>query len=291
MSDQQPKPPEIRFISGLDLGKRKDWSALCVLKQTTTHEPLLEMEMTPAGPRVERTPMGLVTVRPGARHEPRPKTRTVRSYWMPALQRYDLGTDYHDIVDAVVASFSRPPLRGSMLAIDKTGVGEAVYEIFVRGFRQTLVTCYGCKGERFARGPERVAPCTTCKGQGKIKASVILRPIQITGGQTAKPIPDGSGWRVPKRELVSALDSLLSGKRLRIPDVLPMTNIGKDSREKVNATPLLVRELENFRVKINIETTNQSFEAWRERDHDDMVLATGMAAWVGEQGQQIFFMR
>jgi hypothetical protein len=45
----------------------------------------------------------------------------------------------------------------------------------------------------------------------------------------------------------------------------------------------LTRELQRFRSKININTGNESFEAWRAKGHDDMVLATALALWYGEQ--------
>jgi hypothetical protein len=41
--------------------------------------------------------------------------------------------------------------------------------------------------------------------------------------------------------------------------------------------------LGTFKVKININTGNESFEAWRERDHDDLVLAVALACWFGER--------
>ena len=41
----------------------------------------------------------------------------------------------------------------------------------------------------------------------------------------------------------------------------------------------LKQELLNFRVKVNVSTAHDSYEAWREGDHDDLVLATGLALW------------
>jgi hypothetical protein len=36
-------------------------------------------------------------------------------------------------------------------------------------------------------------------------------------------------------------------------------------------------------VKINIATGHDSYEAWREGDHDDLVLAVALACWTGER--------
>jgi len=41
----------------------------------------------------------------------------------------------------------------------------------------------------------------------------------------------------------------------------------------------LKRELLNFRVKVDPKTAHDSYEHWRESEHDDLVLAVSMAAW------------
>jgi hypothetical protein len=46
--------------------------------------------------------------------------------------------------------------------------------------------------------------------------------------------------------------------------------------------PLLVKELENFRVHVTL-ARNESPESWREGQHDDLVLAAALAAWMGER--------
>lgn len=44
----------------------------------------------------------------------------------------------------------------------------------------------------------------------------------------------------------------------------------------------LAKELETFRVKVTPDR-NEVFETWREKDHDDLVLALAMAAWTARQ--------
>ena len=90
----------------------------------------------------------------------------------------------------------------------------------------------------------------------------------ITAGQTVSVADDGS-FRVPKKELVTCLQILLQANRLKIVRSLP-------------AASLLVSELLNFRVKITA-AANETFEAWRERDHDDLVLALAIAVWYAER--------
>jgi hypothetical protein len=93
--------------------------------------------------------------------------------------------------------------------------------------------------------------------------------ITITAGHEASPRPS-SGWNVPKKELVAAAQSALQGHRLVIAPAL------REART-------LRQELSNFKVKINIASATESFEAWREGQHDDLVLACCLAVWQGEQ--------
>jgi hypothetical protein len=43
--------------------------------------------------------------------------------------------------------------------------------------------------------------------------------------------------------------------------------------------PELKKELLNFKRKINLKTGHDSYEHWREGDHDDLVLACALACW------------
>ena len=93
-------------------------------------------------------------------------------------------------------------------------------------------------------------------------------PITITGGHEVTKSAAGE-LRVPKKELVGGLQVLLQTRRLKVARALP-------------EAATLVRELETFRVKVT-EAANETFGAWREGQHDDLVLAVGLAAWVGEK--------
>ena len=91
--------------------------------------------------------------------------------------------------------------------------------------------------------------------------------ITITGGDQVQS--DGREFRVPKRDLVSILLVALQSNRLRIAKALPMA-------------PVLLEELLNFKAKISV-SGHDSYAAWRESIHDDLVLATAIACWVGER--------
>ena len=96
-----------------------------------------------------------------------------------------------------------------------------------------------------------------------------LNPIgvMIHGGD--KATNDGDSWRVPKRDLAGVLQVLLQSGRLKI-------------ASKLQLGPVLSAEMLNFKVKIDLATAHDSYSAWREQDHDDLVLSVALAAWYGE---------
>ncbi len=47
--------------------------------------------------------------------------------------------------------------------------------------------------------------------------------------------------------------------------------------------PILQQEMLNFKVKIDPQRAHDSYSAWREADHDDLILSVALAAWYGEQ--------
>ncbi len=149
------------------------------------------------------------------------------------LQRWQLRTSYMAIVADVVKMINnlepwRSPDYKPVLAVDATGCGAPVIDLF--------------KAE-------------------KIKAE--LRPIQIVGGATVSQ--EFGMTRVPKRDLVSAVQVGLQNKTLKIASTLPEADT-------------LARELQNFTVKIT-DSANDVYGAWREGTHDDLVLAVAMALW------------
>jgi hypothetical protein len=90
----------------------------------------------------------------------------------------------------------------------------------------------------------------------------------IHGGATMnRATPDV--YSIPKRDLAGVVRTVWESGRVKIAKGL-----------KESAT--LVRELQTFTVKINIATGNESFEAWRSRDHDDLVFSVALALWYAE---------
>jgi hypothetical protein len=142
------------------------------------------------------------------------------------LARFALGTRYPAIVDDVAKMLANPVLEGATLVVDGTGVGRAVIDMFVTA------------------GMNPIA-------------------ITITGGDAVTR--DGSYYRVPKRDLVGAVQVPLQAKRLKFAESLPLAST-------------LVDEMLAFRVKIT-ETAHDTYGSWREGSHDDLILSVMMATW------------
>src|SRR5215212_6903763 len=137
-------------------------------------------------------------------------------------------TLYPDVADRVEALMDSPQLAGnSELVIDATGVGPAVTDIFSK------------RGRSF-------------------------KAVKIHGGDSETN--EQGVYRVPKRNLVSALQAALQTGTLKIASSLALAGV-------------LREELLNFRIKINLATGHDSYEHWREGDQDDLVLAAALAVW------------
>jgi len=226
---------EVTWFSGLDLGQSKDFTAFVTLEcRRMREQPVVPHHVV--GPRFDKKGYPILHPPP----PPRPPYDPTRRYAIRGIERFDLGTSYPKIIDWVVARFATSPLLHTTLAIDQTGVGRAVVDMFK-----------------------------------KARPQARLRPITITGG--TQVLLEGSGFKVPKKELVSICQVLLQSRRLSAAARIPHVNT-------------LLRELENFKVKINANA-NETFEAWREKDHDDLVLALSLAAWLAERGRREFWVR
>lgn len=144
------------------------------------------------------------------------------------IQRFKLGTSYPAIVAAVVELMQKPPLTAdTALVVDATGVGRAIVDMIAQS-GQPLV------------------------------------PVSIHAGEEAF-WADGY-WRVPKRDLMAVVQSLLQTGRLGVSTHLPEAET-------------LTRELLNFTVKVT-DQGRATFSA-RVGEHDDLVLAVALACYHG----------
>lgn len=225
------------YYLGLDLGQKSDYTAVAVIEEPVWIEPwsaqpgrwarALGLRRGGWVSPQDIDPLSLEEILSANYYNGKPAGVPLACRH---LQRFELGTPYPAIVGHIRQMLATPPLadRRTALVVDATGVGVGVVDQFVHSGLSPI-------------------------------------PVSIHGGE--KTTPDGSGgYRVPKRDLVGAVQILLQSERLKI------------SRELPEAAPLR-RELQNFRVKIDPRTAHDSYSHWREAEHDDLVLATALAAW------------
>lgn len=93
-------------------------------------------------------------------------------------------------------------------------------------------------------------------------------PVHVHGGAEVTRAP--RGYNVPKRDIVSSTQVLLQQDRLHFARTMPLME------------PLF-HELASFRARINEQTAHDTYSAWREQDHDDLVFALAIACWWGEK--------
>jgi hypothetical protein len=136
------------YILGIDFGQSNDPTALALLEHTLEREPI---------------------------------------YQLRALHRFPLGTPYTQLVDKITERVKDKPLaRRTRVAVDATGVGAPVVDLF----RKHL-------------------------------PHVRLFAITITGGANLSGA--GTNPHVPKRDLISTTTVVLEQRRLRIATALPET--------------------------------------------------------------------
>jgi hypothetical protein len=101
-----------------------------------------------------------------------------------------------------------------------------------------------------------------------------LNPVGIMIHGGANVSKEGSKMNVPKRDLVGVMQVLLQSGRLKVAAKLALGSI-------------LQSEMLNFKVKIDPVTAHDSYSAWRENEHDDLVLSAAMACWYAEQAEPV----
>jgi hypothetical protein len=155
------------YYCGLDLGQSKDYSAFCTLERLGTN--------------IENF-----------------------TYHCRFLHRWPLKTRYTDIVEDVLKWTNSPTVtknvqHRTILAVDQTGVGAAVVDLF----RRT-----------------------------EMRSKLI--PIMITAGHQVTK--DSFSIKIPKRELVSAVAVGLQSRTLRIAPELPLSEMLIKELENFNST-------------------------------------------------------
>ena len=138
------------------------------------------------------------------------------------------GTPYTAISARTAKLLATPPLSGGCaLVVDATGVGLAVLDLL---------------------------------------RAVGLRPVPVTITSGDKTTYENGSYRVPKRDVVAAVQVALQQGTLKLADGLPLG-------------PVFLQEMLAYRMKISA-TGHDTYANWRsDSEHDDLVLSVALAVW------------
>jgi hypothetical protein len=166
------------------------------------------------------------------------------------LERYPLRTPYPEMVAQVAALVEDPQLRTTR---QDHRLGIRVLEepdllVDATGVGRPVVDLFKERGLKY-------------------------KAITITGGNKVTVASLGGGYGVPKRDLIGALEVPFHSGRLKVAAGLALWET-------------LRSELQTFRRKVSLTTGMDTYEHWRESDHDDLVLAAALACWGAERKPQ-----
>jgi hypothetical protein len=161
------------------------------------------------------------------------------------LERYPLRTPYPEMVAQVAALVEDPQLRTTRQdhRLGRRILQEPDLLVDATGVGRPVVDLFRERGLKY-------------------------KAITITGGN--KVTGASGGYGVPKRDLIGALEVPFHSGRLKVAAGLALWET-------------LRGELQTFRRKVSLTTGMDTYEHWRESDHDDLVLAAALACWGAER--------
>lgn len=178
-------------------------------------------------------PTAIIVLESGRPEPTHPKDRPEKRHIVRWIEKIPLGTSYVQVVEriAVVGEYAQR-IGHPVLVLDSTGVGRGVVDML------------------------------------KKRTPISLRAVTFTGGDSENQT-DAYSFRVPKRDLVTALELVLQSRRL---DVVPDCPLQQDLRA----------ELGNFQFNISARG-HDTFDA-ASGSHDDLVSALMLGLWFAERG-------
>lgn len=158
------------------------------------------------------------------------------------LERYPLRTPYTDVASGVVRLMGSPVFTHPVYDPWRRRMARPQLKLFVdkTGVGAAVTDLLKHKGLKFT-------------------SVSIHGGVNVTAGK-------GGSYNVPKRDLVASLEVPFHTGAVKVAEGLELWSALKE-------------ELLTFRRKINLKTAHDSYEHWREGDHDDLVLACALACW------------
>jgi hypothetical protein len=234
-----------RYLVSADLGQAQDFTAVAVL----------ERNVVAAAGREPEEVRGAGLVVEGVR------VPVEQYYTVLRLQRIPLRTSYEAISRGIVRLVDEYHRR-HRAALEETGAFSVGIQHPADANRNPvrLGVAFDATGVGVAFRDLLIKEIRESRRIQPRRPAIAWLPITITGG--TKPSANGSTFGIPKIDVVGAAVAALQTERLKIRDI----------RDK----DTLISELLNFRMRQNTTTGHLSFEARREGDHDDLVLATAL---------------
>jgi hypothetical protein len=237
------------FYTGVDLGQVNDYTAIVVV------ERLLQKVGE------DGRPGGVVEQR--RYHHPLIQAPKVSAQLhVRHIERLPLGMSYVDQVEHIKALVESDEMQSHYVATTG-GFGADWDDPWAR---------------RRAKEPPGLAVDATGAGRPVVNMlrsrGLELDAITLHGGDS-QSFKDGY-TRLPKRDLVGLLQVNLQSGWLKVAQELELAET-------------LRQELLNFKMKLDPRTAHDSYSHWRENEHDDLVLATGMAAWAAVKERHRFW--
>jgi hypothetical protein len=237
------------FYIGVDLGQVSDYTAIVVVER-------ILQEVGPDG-RPNGMPEQQTYYHPLLQQGPKISAQLHVRH----LERLPLGMSYVDQVEHIKNLVEHPELQSYY--VRSGGFDPDWDEPLMR---------------RRAKEPPGLAVDATGVGRAVVNQmrsrGLELDAVVLHGGDS---VSHADGYtRLPKRDLVGLLQVNFQSGWLKIAEDLELADT-------------LRQELLNFKMKIDPQTAHDSYSHWRENAHDDLVLATGMAAWAAIKEQRRFW--
>jgi len=151
------------------------------------------------------------------------------------IEKVALGTSYLQVVERIALVAERCELLGpAVIVVDSTGVGRPVTDMLRK------------------------------------RTTTPLRAVTFTGADKVKQ-SDAYSYKVPKRDLVVALEVVLQSRRLH---VVPDCPLQEDLRAELGA------------FEVNLNARGHDTYDGSSGKHDDLVSALSLATWWAERGGQ-----
>jgi hypothetical protein len=172
------------------------------------------------------------TYRPEKQH---PDDRPEKQHLIRWVEKVPLGTSYLQVVDRIGTVAEAAALFASpTIVVDATGVGRPVVDMLRK------------------------------------RTTISLRPVTFTAGDREKKV-DAYSTRVPKRDLVTALEVVLQSRRLHVVRDCPLQ---QDLRAELGA------------FEVNLNARGHDTYDGATGKHDDLVMALCLALWSAERGSE-----